>query len=121
MVAIGIGLLPGPLLRLWPHLPPAYQHSDNVPVLQGYLERALLGMKHHIVFHSLTGPALETVRQLVQQVICDEGDQAKISCRITWEVARVERSEAGGVAVESAGVLFRKNPVVAVGAIGMAP
>ena len=111
MVAIGIGLLPGPLLRLRPHLPPAYQHSHYVPVLQGHLERALLGVEHHIVLHSLTGPAREGIRELVQQVICYDGDQAKISCSITWEVAR-------DVVIRSAslGDLFRKNPVLDPGA-----
>lgn len=65
MVAIGIRLLPGPLLRLRTHLSPAYQHSDYVPVLQGHLERVLLGMEDHIVLHSLTGPALEAGGELV--------------------------------------------------------
>ena len=111
MIAIGIGLLPGPLLRLRPHLPPAYKHSDYVPVLQGYLERVLLGVKHHIVLHSLTGPALEGIRELVQQVICDDGYQAKISCRITWEVAR-----DAVIILASLGDLFRKNPVLIPGA-----
>jgi len=121
MVAIGIGLLPGPLLRLRPHLPPAYQHSHHVPVLQGHLERALLGVEHHIVLHSLTGPACEGIRELVQQVICDNGYQAKISCSITWEVARVEVGAAGATVSESKTVLFIKNPVVAAPAIAVAP
>ena len=65
MVAGRVRLLPGPLLRLRTHLPPAYQHSHYVPVLQGDLERVLLGMEDHIVLHSLTGPALEAGGELV--------------------------------------------------------
>ena len=121
MVASRIRLLPGPLLRLRTHLSPAYQHSHYVPVLHGHLERSLLGMEDHIVLHSLTGPACKAVRELVQKVVCDEWYQAKISCRITWEVARVEAGAAGGVVFESADVLFIKNPVVADGAIGAFP
>ena len=107
MVAIGIRLLPGPLLRLRTHLPPAYQHCDNVVVLCSHLERSLLGMEHHIVLHSLTGPALEAGGELVQKVVCDEWYQAKISCRITWEVARNIL-----LALASVGGLFRKKPLL---------
>ena len=99
MVAGRVRLLPAPLLRFRPHLPPAYQHSDNVPVLQGHLERALLGVEHHIVLHSLTGPALEGIRELVQQVVSDEGDQGRISWRITWEVPQVYLLDAALVDV----------------------
>jgi len=74
VVAIGVGLLPLPGLRLRTRLTPAYQHTDHMVVLGGDLERALLRMEQHVVLDGLTGPALEAVGELTEQVVCDLGD-----------------------------------------------